>query len=55
MSRGAVYYGVAGDYPNREFVVGYSQLEPINDGTQFLDAQVKLFETTNVIEIHVST
>lgn len=50
---GQVWYGVTGVAPNRRFVVHYKNVsffQPPAAGR--VDVQVKLFERTNVIEIH---
>lgn len=52
-AEGRVTYGVSGSAPNRRFVVHYrnvSLFAPPSAGRA--DVQIKLFERTNVIEIH---
>lgn len=50
---GQIWYGVAGDAPNRRFVVHYQNVSFWRAGfTERIDVQIKLFEGTNVIEIH---
>ncbi len=50
---GQIWYGVAGVAPNRRFVVHYRNVSfwPLG-ATNRMDVQIKLFEGTNVIEIH---
>lgn len=50
---GRIWYGVTGSAPNRRFVVHYQNVSFWRAGfTERLDVQIKLFESTNVIEIH---
>lgn len=53
---GQISYGVSGTAPNRRFVVHYRNVSfwPSGDADR-LDVQLKLFEGTNVIEIHALT
>lgn len=53
---GRIWYGVAGVAPNRRFVVHYQNVSffaPPLAGR--VDVQIKLFERTNVVEIHTLT
>ncbi|MGI8617844.1 MAG: hypothetical protein ACR2L6_01985 [Gemmatimonadaceae bacterium] len=50
---GQIWYGMSGAAPNRRFVVHYRNVSfwPAGDANR-IDVQVKLFEGSNVIEIH---
>lgn len=54
---GVIRYGTLGTSPNRRFVVSYENVPMFSCGTSspsiYYTAQIKLFETTNNIEIHV--
>ena len=53
---GRIFYGVSGAAPNRRFVVHYKNVSFYRPGAAGrLDVQLKLFEGTNVIEIHSLT
>ena len=49
---GTVRYETIGTSPNRIFVVEYSSVEHFNNAGVILNGQIKLFEGTNVIELH---
>lgn len=52
-AEGRISYGVTGTPPNRRFVVHYRNVSFWPAGaTNRMDVQIKLFEGTNVIEIH---
>ena len=53
---GRIWYGVSGVAPNRRFIVHYKNVSfwPAGEADR-LDVQLKLFEGTNVIEIHSLT
>lgn len=54
---GTIRYGTLGTSPNRRFIVSYENVPMFSCGTSspaiYYTAQIKLFETTNNIEIHV--
>ncbi len=54
---GTIRYYITGTAPNRKFVVSYESIPMYSCGTSspsiYYTAQIKLFETTNNIEIHV--
>ncbi len=55
---GVIRYGTLGVAPNRRFVVSFENIPMFSCGVgggaaQFFSGQIKLFETTNNIEIHV--
>lgn len=54
---GVIRYGTLGVSPNRRFVVSYENIPMFSCGTSspsiYYSAQIKLFETSNNIEIHV--
>lgn len=54
---GVIRYGTLGTSPNRRFVVSYENVPMFSCGTSspsiYYSAQIKLFETSNNIEIHV--
>ena len=50
---GTITYGIAGTAPNRRFIVSYNNYgEWVGTGTN--SGQIILYETTNVIEIHIT-
>ena len=54
--QGEIRYGVSGTAPNRRFLVHYQNVSFWRAGTaERLDVQLKLFEGSNVIEIHSLT
>jgi hypothetical protein len=52
---GTITYGVVGASPNQIFVVNYNGVPHFASTTQFLTAQLLLYEGTNVIEIHTTS
>lgn len=50
---GIISYMVCGDAPNRVFIVDFFEVPMFNCGNLFTN-QLKLFETTNRIEIHIT-
>ncbi len=53
MNTGTVLYGTIGSAPNRIFVIDWTSYGDFS-GTGVNTGQIKLYETTNVIECHVS-
>ncbi|HUE89451.1 MAG TPA: hypothetical protein VMO26_25525 [Vicinamibacterales bacterium] len=53
---GQIWFGMSGTAPNRRFIVHYKNVSfwPRNEADR-IDVQLKLFEGTNVIEIHSLT
>lgn len=51
---GAIKYWTVGYAPNRKFVVSYENVQEYGD-TQFSTAQAIFYETTGVIEVHVTS
>ncbi len=51
---GTIQYQVLGTTPNRRFVLTYTDIPYYNCTSQLFTGQLKLFETTNNIEIHIS-
>ena len=51
---GDIRYETLGTSPNRRFVIHFDSIEHYDGGT-FADFQIKLFETTNEIEIHCAS
>ncbi|PBQ32908.1 hypothetical protein CNR22_14370 [Sphingobacteriaceae bacterium] len=51
-SGGTISYATVGTTPNRTLLVTYDNVPHFGSGGGPLTAQIKLFETTNVIEIH---
>lgn len=45
-------YGVVGDYPNRKMIIGFNYSDDCYNA--YYDGQVKLYEGSNIIEIHTS-
>jgi hypothetical protein len=52
---GTVSVATFGTTPTRHFTVQWTDWSPISDDTNRLTFQIKLFETTNVIEFHYCT
>lgn len=50
---GNVTYSLSGVAPNRVFVVSFDSV-PMDSCAKFFTGQVKLFETTNIIETHIA-
>jgi len=50
---GNVTYSLSGIAPNRVFVVSFDSV-PMDSCAKFFTGQVKLFETTNIIETHIA-
>lgn len=54
---GNIRYYTAGVAPNRRFVVSYENIPMFSCGTSspaiYFTGQIKIFETTNIIEIHI--
>jgi len=48
-----IHYQVYGCYPYRRFVVTYDSVPYFDLNTIYFTGQIKIFESTNVIEIHV--
>jgi hypothetical protein len=57
LGTGLMQYKTLGTAPNRRFIVSYENIPMYSCGTAsasiYYSAQIKLFETTNTIEIHV--
>jgi len=51
---GTIKYQVLGTAPNRRFVLTYADIPYYDCETQLFTGQLKLFETTNNIEIHLN-
>ncbi|MFZ1692640.1 MAG: GEVED domain-containing protein, partial [Flavobacteriales bacterium] len=51
---GQITYGTIGTTPNRIFVVSYLNV-PFFGGTGIVSGQIHLYETTNVVEVHVTS
>jgi gliding motility-associated-like protein len=50
-----INYVTLGSYPNRRFVVSYYRVPFYSCATTLLTSQIVLYETTNVIEIHIGS
>ncbi|MDF2453432.1 MAG: hypothetical protein K0S26_2936, partial [Bacteroidota bacterium] len=57
LGTGLMQYATLGTAPNRRFIVSYENIPMYSCGTSstniYFSSQIKLFETTNTIEIHV--
>lgn len=51
---GSVSWGVRGTAPNRKLVVTYCNCPLYNCKSQLVDFQIMLYETTNIIEVHIT-
>jgi hypothetical protein len=51
---GTVYYSTTGTAPNRRFVVSFDNVAMYSCNNQDFKAQIKLFETSHNIEVHIS-
>jgi len=54
-SGGSIRYQTIGTAPNRVLVVEFNAIPHYYSGPDFVTGQIKLFETTNCIEVHVQT
>ncbi|WP_299216161.1 immunoglobulin-like domain-containing protein [uncultured Aquimarina sp.] len=54
-SGGNIRYGTIGTAPNRILIMDFDNVAHIDDPMQGTTTQVKLFETTNTIEIHATS
>jgi subtilase family serine protease len=52
-SSGSIYTALQGTAPNRVWIIEYSMIPPFS-GTTFLDGQIAIFETSNIIEFRYS-
>jgi gliding motility-associated-like protein len=53
-SAGTITYAIGGIAPNRRFVVNFCDDHMFGCTTQFTTSQVILFETSNIIEVHIA-
>ena len=51
---GTIKYQTLGTAPNRRFVLTFDQIPYYSCNTSFFTGQLKLFETTNMIEMHIT-
>lgn len=52
---GAIRHWTEGVAPNRRFVVMYDNVQEFGDATKFSTAQAIFYETTGIIEVHVTS